>query len=84
MTNAKKIAKLRGSLPRSTRDLVERLRVLELDVSNTPGNSHLRVTNADGRLLGVIASTASCSRTLMNTVSDLRRNGVDVRKMEVR
>lgn len=67
--------------PKDTRDLLKRLGKLP-GVAVERGTKHHKVL-LDGRCVGTLASTPSCGRALLNTVSDLRRNGVDVRNMVV-
>lgn len=68
--------------PKSTKDLLKRLDKLAPRVQVVPGGKHLKVL-LDGRVVGTLASTPSDGRTVLNVASDLRRNGVDVRKMIV-
>lgn len=67
--------------PRNTRELIKRLRALP-GVEVELGRKHYRVT-LNGRVVGTLASTPSDGRAILNTVSDLRRNGVDVRAMRI-
>jgi hypothetical protein len=66
--------------PKDTKDLLKRLDRLGCVVEH--GRKHLTV-RFDGRCVGTLASTPSCGRALLNTVSDLRKRGVDVKTMTV-
>lgn len=82
MTNTKKIARLAGTNPKSTADLIERLELLLGPGSVSKGGKHLRVTR-DGVLIATLPSTPSCGRSVLNTVRDLRHAGVDVKAMRM-
>lgn len=82
MTNTKRIIKVRGTNPKSGKELLERVALLGLETTHRGG--HIRILSADGHQIAVLAGTPTCSRALLNTVSDLRRAGVDVRAMTVR
>lgn len=67
--------------PTTMKDLLKRLAKLDVDVARG-GNNHLHYRYR-GKLIAVSASTPSDVRTIRNLVADLRRGGVDVKKMIV-
>ena len=79
MTNTKRIARCVGSNPKTTAELIFRLELLGCTVDRA---RHLRVS-VDGRLRATLPSTPSCPRSVLNTVSDLRKVGIDVRRMTI-
>jgi hypothetical protein len=68
--------------PTSVKDVLKRLKALEPAGVTVEKGRHIAVL-LHGHKVGTCASTPSDRRALLNFVSDLRRNGVDLRKMEV-
>lgn len=77
MTNTKRF-KGTGTNPTSQKDLLARLKHMRLTIE--PGGKHTRVMR-DGVLVQAIPSTPSCSRSILNTCSDLRKHGIDVKSL---
>ena len=69
-----------GLNPASWKNLHERLTSLGSTIE--PGGKHWKVTLPNGRRTSM-ACSASDTRALLNMCSDLRKQGVDVRRMTV-